>query len=236
MKNKLVKAAARLRDEAGRLSFSSPVEWVYNPLSYAWKPHMKYLEKFGGGKKKALFLGMNPGPWGMAQTGVPFGEINAVTHWMGIKEPVGRPEREHPKRGILGFECPRSEVSGRRLWDFAARQFGAAENFFSRFFVANYCPLVFMGESGKNITPNTLSRDEREPLFALCDAHLREVIDLLEPEICIGIGGFAAERLKKAAGKTVRIEKILHPSPASPAANRGWDEKVSTQLKQIGVL
>jgi len=41
---------------------------------------------------------MNPGPWGMAQTGVPFGEINAVKDWLGINAEVDKPQKQHPKR------------------------------------------------------------------------------------------------------------------------------------------
>lgn len=232
----LLAAAENLKDQVNSLSFSSPVEWVYNPLDYAWGPHKAYLEKFGNNRKKGLFLGMNPGPWGMAQTGVPFGEIAHVRDWLKIEEPVGKPEREHPKRPIQGFDCPRSEVSGRRLWGFIAREFGAPEVFFSHHFVANYCPLVFMGETGKNITPNTLPKAVRQTLTELCDTHLKKVIEILEPEICIGIGGYAEKRFLSILNGSVPTGRILHPSPASPMANRGWEEQVTTQLKEYGIL
>jgi single-strand selective monofunctional uracil DNA glycosylase len=237
----LLAAAKKLREQADILTFSSPVEWVYNPLDYAWDPYKRYVEKFGNGPKKALFLGMNPGPWGMAQTGVPFGEIAHVRDWLKIEGPVGKPEREHPKRPIQGFDCPRSEVSGRRLWGFIAREFGEPRGFFSHHFVANYCPLVFMGETGKNITPNTLPKKERLALTEICDTHLQAVIEILEPELCIGIGGYAEKRFLSVLNGSVPtgripVGRILHPSPASPLANRGWDETVKTQLKEYGIL
>src|SRR4051812_44128604 len=120
--DQLVVAAAELSKAIDRLKFSPPVTHVYNPLKHAWKPHEAYLRKFGDSKKKIIFLGMNPGPFGMVQTGVPFGEIAAVRDWMGIREPVTRPAKEHPKRPILGFDCQRAEVSGQRLWSlFASR-------------------------------------------------------------------------------------------------------------------
>ena len=34
--------------------------------------------------KRVVFLGMNPGPFGMAQVGVPFGEVAAVRDWLRI--------------------------------------------------------------------------------------------------------------------------------------------------------
>jgi single-strand selective monofunctional uracil DNA glycosylase len=108
----LVRIARRLCKQVEALEFAPPVAFVYNPLRYARAPHEAYLERYGGGHKQVVLLGMNPGPFGMAQTGVPFGEIAAVRDWMGIDEPVKRPPRVHPKRPVLGFDCPRSEVSG----------------------------------------------------------------------------------------------------------------------------
>ena len=126
----LISAAAQLRDLVDPLTFSAPVTHVYNPLVYAWEPHERYLSEFGYSTKKVVFLGMNPGPFGMAQTGVPFGEIPAVQDWMKIEAPVGKPTTENVKRPIDGFGCKRSEVSGRRLWGLMADRFGSAENFF----------------------------------------------------------------------------------------------------------
>lgn len=233
----LVKAAARLRDRVESLSFAPPVAYVYNPLRYAWAPHELYLRRYGVGLKRVIFMGMNPGPFGMAQTGVPFGEVAAVRDWLGITAPVGKPPREHPKRPVTGFDCPRSEVSGRRLWGFFRDEFGTADNFFATNFVVNYCPLVFMDEGGRNLTPDKLPRAERAALQEACDDHLREVIDIMRPEFAVGIGGFAAKRLTETlAGREVRIICIPHPSPASPAANRGWAEPVRMILEQEGLI
>ncbi len=230
----LLAAARRLADAVDLLSFSPPVTHIYNPLDYAWRPYRVYLERFATTPKRALFLGMNPGPWGMAQTGVPFGEIPAVRDWMGIHEPVDAPAEEHPKRPIEGFACPRSEVSGRRLWGLMQDRFGSPEAFFRDHFVANYCPLVFMEESGRNRTPDKLPKGERDALFALCDAHLVETVRLLEPEILIGVGKFAEARLRHV-DSAPRILSILHPSPASPAANRDWAGPVTQALEEAGV-
>jgi single-strand selective monofunctional uracil DNA glycosylase len=211
---------------------------VYNPLDYAWAAHELYLRKFGEGKKRVIFMGMNPGPFGMAQTGVPFGEITAVRDWMKISTRVEKPANEHPKRPVMGFDCARSEVSGRRLWGLFAERFGAPENFFAKHFVANYCPLAFCATSGSNLTPDKLPPTERNPLLEICDAHLRRVLEILEPEWLISIGDFAAKRAQAVCGKIgkpIRLGQILHPSPASPAANRGWSQKATEQLIQLGV-
>jgi single-strand selective monofunctional uracil DNA glycosylase len=172
----------------------------------------------------------------MAQTGVPFGEIGAVRDWLELDEPIGRPETEHPKRPVLGLECQRSEVSGRRLWAWAADTFGTPEAFFSDFFVANYCPLQFLEASGRNLVPEKLRAAERTPLFAACDEALSRSFDALRPHFVIGIGAFAEERARVVLAKDgPTVGRILHPSPASPAANRGWADAATAQLRELGI-
>lgn len=218
------------------LRFGPPVTHVYNPLRYAWEPYADYLERFGAGPKEVLMIGMNPGPWGMTQTGVPFGEVTLVRDWLGVKGRVGRPEPEHPRRPVLGFECPRSEVSGARLWGWAKDRFKTPERFFSRFFIANYCPLVFMEESGRNRTPDKLPSGEREPLLEACDDALARTFDALQPRWVIGVGTFAEKRLRAVlAGEDVQVGRILHPSPASPVANRGWAPRAERELGDLGI-
>jgi len=236
--SELIASTRRLADELRELEFSPPVACVYRTLDYTWNAQRQYLERYGKGRKRVVFLGMNPGPFGMAQTGVPFGEVAAVRDWLGIETPIDKPAQEHPKRPIDGFQCKRSEVSGRRLWGLFAERFENAGAFFKDHFVLNYCPLVWMGESGANLTPDKLPAAEMAPVEAACLKHLQEVIGLLRPVYLIGVGGFAEERLRRAAagcGSFARIGRVLHPSPASPAANRGWAEAAGRQLAELGV-
>lgn len=236
MSTRLVAAAERLRDGAGKLAFAQPVAHVYNPLEYAWTAHEAYLRRYGKGPKRVIFLGMNPGPFGMVQTGVPFGEVEAVRDWLGIRGEIVRPRSEHPKRPIRGFDCERSEVSGRRLWGLFRERFGTADAFFRDHFVVNYCPLAFMASTGANITPDKLAAAERAALFDVCDEHLRATVRVLEPEWVVGVGDFAARRAKEAlAGADVRIDRVLHPSPASPLANRDWPGAATAQLQALGL-
>jgi single-strand selective monofunctional uracil DNA glycosylase len=232
----LIGAARELCAQVDRLKFAAPVTHVYNPLDYAWAAHEKYLLKFGGGRKRVVFLGMNPGPFGMVQTGVPFGEIAAVRDWMKISAPIGKPAVENPKRRVLGFDCPNSEVSGRRLWGLFAERFITPEEFFKEHFVANYCPLAFMEQRGSNFTPNKLPPAEKNPLLKICDEHLRRVLEILEPEWLIGVGAWAKERGEIVAeGSKIHVGQILHPSPASPKANRGWAKIATKEMIQLGV-
>jgi len=232
----IVMAARDLAERVEELRFRTPVAYVYNPLVYAWNAHETYLRRFGRAPKEVVFLGMNPGPFGMAQTGVPFGEISAVRDWLKIRADIGRPRREHPKRPVLGFDCARSEVSGKRLWGLFARRFETPERYFERHFVVNYCPLAFLTASGSNLTPDKLRPAERETLNRICDASLRRVLEILRPTWVIGVGAFAAERAQiTTAGLPIRVGQILHPSPACPAANRGWAEKAASRLEALGV-
>lgn len=233
----LEKITDELVAEVNRLRFSSPVDRVYNPLEYARKPWDEYCRRFGSGTRNVLLVGMNPGPFGMAQVGVPFGEISAVRDWMGITAQVDRPANEHPKRPVSGFACTRSEVSGRRLWNWAMTRWGTAENFFGTFFVTNYCPLVFMEKSGRNLTPDKLAAGEKTPLFSACDRALKKTIDYMKPLHVMGIGAFTADRLTSLlADSGISVSRIPHPSPANPAANRGWDRLMDQAVEEVGIL
>ncbi|MCR9295684.1 MAG: single-stranded DNA-binding protein [bacterium] len=235
----LLRNAKQLSQDVAKLRFDTSIPWVYNPLEYAWKPHRQFWQRYALPSCRVLFLGMNPGPWGMAQTGIPFGEVTAVREFLKIDAPISRPLREHPKRPIQGWDCPRSEVSGRRLWGLFQQQFTTPEAFFEQHFVVNYCPLVFMESSARNVTPDKLPADSRRPLEDVCDQHLARLLEILQPEWLIGVGGFAekcgSRILESWDFSQIQLGRILHPSPASPAANRDWAGTASRQLRELGI-
>jgi single-strand selective monofunctional uracil DNA glycosylase len=231
----LLRAAQRLRNRLERLKFSAPVTHVYNPLAYAWSPYEAYLRKFARKPKRVIFLGMNPGPFGMVQTGIPFGEIAVVRDWLQLSGDVGKPPTEHARRPVLGFDCKRSEVSGRRLWGLFSTRYQDPARFFRDHFVLNYCPLAFLESSGCNRTPDKLPAAEKALLFAACDDHLGECIALLKPEWLVGVGDFAFNRAAQLFQGSLRVGRIAHPSPANPAANRDWAGLVTQQLENLGV-
>lgn len=232
----LVRAAQALSRSVGQLRFGQPVSHAYNPLEYAWPVHESYLRRFGANRKRVVLLGMNPGPFGMVQTGVPFGEVEIVRDWLGLSGgAIRKPDTENPRRPVEGFACSRSEVSGRRLWSLFQARFTTPEAFFAEHFVANYCPLAFF-DAGRNLTPDKLPAAESQPLLAACDTHLRALVGALEPAWVIGVGAWAEKRATLAlTGLPVRIGRILHPSPASPAANRGWADAATGQLQALGI-
>jgi len=233
----LVEISRRLGSAVDVLHFADPVTHVYNPLTYAREPHEAYLRSFGHLPDRVILLGMNPGPFGMVQTGVPFGDVAMVRDWMGVTGRVDRPRVEHPKRPIEGFSCARSEVSGARLYGWAKERFQTAQRFFEQFFVLNYCPLAFLEDSGRNRTPDKLPATERAALFSLCDQALIEAVGVLQPRMVLGVGHFAHGRVIKVFGPhpAFVVGTILHPSPASPAANRGWANLVEQELRALGL-
>jgi len=231
----------QLCEELRTLKFRWPVTYIYNPIDYAWGAHSEFVRKYLDCEKKVLFIGMNPGPFGMAQSGVPFGEVNLVRDWLDIHGEIVKPTREHPKKPILGFDCTRKEVSGARFWGFFKRFCGIPEVFFRHVFVHNLCPLLFMNDNGRNLTPPDLPIAERRQLNEICHRNLCQVVRLLNVQIIVGIGKYAQERAKYAMeeaglGAQVRVESILHPSPANPSANKGWEESAIKQLEELGLL
>jgi single-strand selective monofunctional uracil DNA glycosylase len=223
--------------EMDALTFGYPVAYFYNPLDYARLPYRDYIHQYGRGKKQVLLVGMNPGPWGMAQTGIPFGAVPMVREWLGMGGGVRQPKHMHPKRPVTGFSCTRNEVSGKRLWGWAQERFGTPENFFRQFFVVNYCPLIFFDQNHRNVTPDKLKTSDRNRLFESCDKAIAETVELLQPEYVLGVGNFAQGRIHVACRNlNVSIGKITHPSPANPLANRGWASLVEGQMQQLGIV
>jgi single-strand selective monofunctional uracil DNA glycosylase len=237
--NELIQASRRLAIACARITFHEPVRFVYNPLLYARLTHEQYILRYGTGQKRVIFLGMNPGPWGMAQTGVPFGEVSIVRDWLGIKGKIRSPAKSHPRVPIAGFDCHRSEVSGKRLWGLMQERFGSPAEFFRVHLVVNYCPLLFLNTLAHNITPDRISPSDRQPLEQRCDAHLVSVIAALKPLWLVGIGKYALSRLKAMQAREgwshINVLGVPHPSPASPQANRDWAGTVTSSLLRAGV-
>lgn len=225
-------ATRALLDRLDSLTFESKVGWTYNPVDYAWEVHRDYLDRFGSAPKRVLLVGMNPGPWGMAQTGVPFTDPFIGRDWMGLKtHPVGRPDELHEERPVHGWSSTRKEPSGQRLFGFLRRMYGSLDRFFQEGFVLNYCPLVIFDEEGSNLTPDRLLVDDRRPLLEACDPYLRRMVDHFEPDVLMGVGRFAEERLEAVTGdEDPPVFYLPHPSPANPIANRdggrAWQRRV----------
>ena len=172
--------------------------------------------------------------------GVPFGEVSFVRDWMKIEGQVGKPEKEHPKKQIKGLQCTRQEISGKRFWAFMKNLCGDPEKFFLNSLVYNHCPLMFIGQTGKNLTPPDIKIETRNNLLKLCDEALVAVLEMFGVEHIMALGRFAESRAKKVvfnSGKRdIKVHFMVHPSPASAMANRGWDKLAQTALENAHLL
>lgn len=229
---KLHSACSNLKDELG-----PPLSFTYEPLDYAWQVHEQYLTRYGGLGAKTVLLGMNPGPWGMGQTGVPFGDVSKVIDYLRLAGDVGSPTETHPKRPVHGLDCTRGEVSGTRLWSIIEEIYGDADSAHQQLFVVNHCPLLMFDEEARNLTPDKLRGESAKRLLQVCDEHLREVVTALGAERVVGVGAYARKRaeigLGDLADSKVTIDSIPHPSPASPLANRNGGADWRAEVRAV---
>jgi single-strand selective monofunctional uracil DNA glycosylase len=237
---RMIEASSKLRDDVEKFADSlvkeGSVDVVYNPLAYAWEPHRAYLELASGGGAKTLLLGMNPGPHGMGQMGIPFAATSVVRDLLKITNlEVGQPRKPHPKRPISGLDWPKEEVSGTRLWGLLANEYGSAESIFKSVFLLNHCPLMlFSGERATNITPDKITGPTTKALLERCDEHLREVVDIMQIERVIGVGRYSEKRaLNALSGIDISVTTCWHPSPASPLANRNKGEDWKKNVRNV---
>ena len=237
---RMIEASSKLRDDVEKFADSlvkeGSVDAVYNPLAYAWEPHRAYLELASGGGAKTLLLGMNPGPHGMGQMGIPFAATSVVRELLKITNlEVGQPRKPHPKRPISGLDWPKEEVSGTRLWGLLANEYGSAESIFKSVFLLNHCPLMlFSGERATNITPDKITGPTTKALLERCDEHLREVVDIMKIDRVIGVGRYSEKRARNAlSGIDISVTTCWHPSPASPLANRNKGEDWKKNVRNV---
>ncbi|KAI4467057.1 single-strand selective monofunctional uracil dna glycosylase [Holotrichia oblita] len=214
---KLLKHANGLNEKLRNLSFNKPVEYIYNPVEYAFDMSMGY--------------GTN---------GNPFGEIKMVKEWYRIEAKINKPAIECPDRPIMGLNCHRSEISGKRLYEFFKKVSDTPENFFKNTYLYNYCPLAFMmKQNGKNITPAQLKGSVKKELEEHCNDTLLQVLSTLNTEIIIALGKYVkdqAESILRAHNiDHIQVIYLLHPSPQIPG-NQNWGTKAQKVLEENDLL
>jgi single-strand selective monofunctional uracil DNA glycosylase len=219
-----------------KINFSGQGLVVYNPLNYAKLATAQYLDTYGQGRKEVLFLSLNPGPFGMAQTGIPFGDVYWVTKYLKIHNTIEQPkDAVHPKRPILGFDCTRKDVSADRFWKLISSFYPNATTFFQKNFLWTFAPLYFCDKSGKNITPDKINLVSRKELEQICLEALKNIILSLQVNNVISIGAYVYKNVLKLDAEVlnkIEVENIPHPSPLNPANNKGWDIRVKDMLSK----
>ncbi|KAH8374826.1 hypothetical protein KR200_006973 [Drosophila serrata] len=228
----------KLNETLDELDPPSGIQCMYNPIVYASQLHCDYLRRYLNGAKKLVFIGMNPGPNGMAQTGIPFGNVRTVKVLMQLSGSVEKPPNEHPKRPVVGLDCRIEEPSGVRLWELFLRLAGNMETFAQQCFVHNFCPLAFFDEAGKNLTPGELKGTYKQQLRDRCLDTLEEQLHLLQPQVVVAVGEYvhtALKRSKFCKSDSVIVLRLPHPSPRS-VNNNNWPEKAQAFLEDNGLI
>eukprot|EP01023_Acetabularia_acetabulum_P031317 TRINITY_DN29446_c0_g1_i1.p1 TRINITY_DN29446_c0_g1~~TRINITY_DN29446_c0_g1_i1.p1 ORF type:complete len:252 (+),score=22.23 TRINITY_DN29446_c0_g1_i1:130-885(+) len=214
------------------------INTIYNPLEYAWEPYENYLRKYCGDYKKTIFVGMNPGYFGMVQTGIPFGDLNMVCNFLHLQK-FQVPVKQHNIRKIVGYEIKRSEVSGQRFWGLIQTKFGHPDKFFNEDsnFVVNLCPLAFLSETGKNVTPEEISIQEKDKIIVVCMAYFKQIVKFLQIQNIVCIGNFVCKEVKKSLTQDgyYNIVYMQHPSPRVQPQELQWRDVVTKQLEDAGV-
>ncbi|KAH8407992.1 hypothetical protein KR222_008243 [Zaprionus bogoriensis] len=228
----------QLNVELRALEQPASIFCTYNPVEYASELHCAYLRRYLRGRRRVMFVGMNPGPNGMGQTGVPFGNVRSVRDMMQLTGAVQQPPVVHSKRSVQGLQCRIEEPSGVRLWELFERLAGGSlDTFFEQCFVYNFCPLAFFDEAGHNITPSELKGPYKQRIRDLCLHSLDKQLNLVEPQIIIAVGDYVHTALKRSAycGESVLVLRLPHPSPRA-LNNTNWAEKAQTFLEQHSII
>jgi Uracil DNA glycosylase superfamily. len=208
-----------------------------NVFSYAIDPFLEYLEKAERGSVRTLYLGMNPGPYGMYRTGIPFCDFVTKREFLKITASVDETFIDvDAVRGEKPDE-KRREVSGMRLWGLFESVYHSPERFFSSSLVLSYSPLIFFRSEGRraNIALSDVKSLDRKRIEKVSDEFLKRYIKELKCDTLVGIGDYAHRALVRCSDGE-RLLKIAHPSPANPAANGDWAGRTYCYLKSEGVM
>jgi len=223
----------------------------------AWAAYLQMAARLGC----VLVVGMNPGPHGMAQTGVPFtdpwivdeldlqapradvppADIPAVGSWR---------HRSHRARGVLGSK---REESAKRLWPLlreicapyaavgpsADKIAEATRRVCNEVLLVNALPICWLDPAGKNVSAEQVEKrapaQVREGLRDLVNEWLQAVADILRPAAVIGVGRWAREFVTDLdVDHFVEIpfrDGIKHPSP-SAGSEAAWRAEAEPILRR----
>ncbi len=263
---RLKQRTAELSEELDAIG-APPGIVVYNPLAYARPAHEAYLDLFRG-PRRIVIAGMNPGPWGMVQTGVPFGNVGHARQIVTLRSILPETPLDHlvstpslalASRPVLGYRCVRDEVSGRRLWEGLCPLWAPPEEeaqaldlipgynrsrdllrrMLGEVFVMNLCPLAFFedGPRATNVTPDKLPTAWRDRFVgdsSPCHSYFSHILDTFRPEVVLVMGDWVERTVRRWSGEA-RLVRLPHPSPANPAANRGWAAAAQRILREAGL-
>jgi single-strand selective monofunctional uracil DNA glycosylase len=238
------RAALRFEPMARRIRAATG--WlVLDPGRYGERWHHRFRRCYPVGPRPLLVFGLNPGPYGMAQTGVPFTDLKRLEFhlprlWrelLAAREPVALPGLAPPS--LRPFLTRTFESSSVRVYKFLERAFGSAEQAFRRVAFVNPCPLLFIDRAtGENRTPADLPRAAprlMREFDALRRTTVLEAVSELEARGAVLLGKDVARAAAPALRAALPADSVLeweHPARAVPEtwarglheslAARGW--------------
>lgn len=232
---------------------------VVNPGSYGERWHARFRRTYPLRRNPLLFCGLNPGPYGMAQTGVPFTDLKR------LRAELPRLATELEATGsalvppglapapLRPFLTRTFESSSVRVYRFLALVRETAEAALRDVVFVNPCPLLFVERrSGENRTPADLPRELRRAagtaragleraarLMAAFDAARLEVVtravERLEPRGAVLLGRDVAavigDSLRARLGARAVVE-WEHPARAVPDR---WARGLASELRRRGL-
>ena len=282
----LIKTTCALADDLHALRRPAGVSHVYNPLRYMWPAHERFLsrhyvtdrasapdgrldfyEPAGTARpRQYLILGMNPGPHGMVQTGLPFGDVVNAAAMLGYRTgdqvlaPVLDGVELHPGRPVIGLVATRREASGERLWGGLAAIFGGLDQTLAQCFAANYCPLAYFADDaqGTNVTPEDFGKKtingkpnpRHDPGYAaeldkICLPYLVRVARAMRVEVILAVGRYAEAKANIIAAlcpeatrrcPSPKVVYLTHPSPLATRSAGEWATMARHALENVGAL
>ena len=132
---------------------------VWNPGSYGAPWHRVFREIYPLRERPILMFGLNPGPYGMGQTGIPFTDVRRLRQCLPKMALTLRERGREPRvpglapRSLRRFFTREFESSAVRVYRFLELGWGSAEKGWRSVGVANSCPLLFLDPEGRNQTP-----------------------------------------------------------------------------------
>jgi single-strand selective monofunctional uracil DNA glycosylase len=246
------RSARRWQSLAPRIAASTGWK-IWNPGLYAASWHALFRKEYPASAGCILVFGLNPGPYGMAQTGIPFTDLKR------LREHLPRLAKGLERRGCslagVGL-APRSlrpylsrtfESSAVRVYRFLSRGWGSAEDGWRSVVVANPCSLLFMDAAGENRTPADLvgavsrrtgslvaARRLRERCNALRRLAAREAVRVLSPRGVVLLGKDAQRAMQTGIAPLLGPDSILgweHPARAVPDR---WAMGLLEEIKRRG--
>ncbi len=228
---------------------------IWNPGLYGETWHARFRRLYRPGQHPLVVFGLNPGPYGMAQTGIPFTDIRRLVSALPdlAAELRGRGERVEPPGlappGLRPYLSRSFESSAVRVYRFLKKGWGGAERGWTEVVVANPCTLLFIDPAeGKNRTPADLARaarlrgSGRDQVRELVESFGRirircavESIEALSPRGAILLGKDVQAALGPALRRILGEARVIpweHPARAVPES---WASGLLSALRRRGL-